>query len=241
VKRPLDNQIALVTGATGGIGRAISASLARAGASVHLLARDLQRLEAAAQSIEGPSGIELHVADLTRSGDIEQLASSLAATQGLDILVHCAGSIHHGRVSDLPIAVLDDLYAANVRGPIQLTQCLLPLLKRRRGQIVFVNSSAGLSTRPDSGFFSATQHALRALTDALRQEINEDGIRVLQLYPGRTATERIAALFSKEERPYDPTVLLQPEDIAEVVLHTLSLPRTAEVTDIMLRPLTKSY
>ena len=125
--------------------------------------------------------------------------------------------------------------------PDDADQKLLPLLKKPRGQIVFINSSAGLTARPNVGYFSATQHALKALTDTLRDEVNVDGIRVLSIYPGRTATPRIQALHVIEGRPYQPEYLLQPDDIASVVLNAVTLPWTAEVTDISLRPMQKSY
>jgi len=133
------------------------------------------------------------------------------------------------------------MYRSNLRAHYALTQALLPMLRKRPGQIVFINSSAGLRSPANVGQFSATQHALRAVADSLRDEVNSDGIRVLSVYPGRTATPRMAALFEKEGRPYRGEFLMQPEDIAAMVIHTLCLPRTAEVTDISMRPLMKSY
>jgi NADP-dependent 3-hydroxy acid dehydrogenase YdfG len=124
---------------------------------------------------------------------------------------------------------------------MMLTQMLLPYLKKPRGQIVFINSSAGLATRPNTGYFSATQHAFKALADSLREEVNADSVRVLSVYPGRTATPRIQSLHVKEGHPYQPELLLQPEDIASVVLNAITLPWTAEVMDISLRPMRKSY
>jgi NADP-dependent 3-hydroxy acid dehydrogenase YdfG len=128
--------------------------------------------------------------------------------------------------------------------PLALTQALLPLLKIRSGQIVFINSSRGLEIRNtglNSGFYSSTQHALRALADSLRQEINADGVRVLSIYPGRTATPRMKAIYESEGWTYRPELLLRAEDVAEIVLSSLLLPRTAEVTNIEMRPLAKSY
>ena len=121
------------------------------------------------------------------------------------------------------------------------TQRLLPLLKKPRGQVVFINSSAGLTARANTGQFSATQHAFKALADALRDEVNADGVRVLSVFPGRTATPRIESLHDKEGRPYQPGLLLQPEDVASVVTNALALPWTAEVTNISIRPMQKSY
>jgi NADP-dependent 3-hydroxy acid dehydrogenase YdfG len=120
-------------------------------------------------------------------------------------------------------------------------QIVLQLLRKAHGQVVFINSSAGLAARPDAAQFCATQHALKALADSTRAEVNQDGIRVLSVYPGRTATSRQAALYAKAGAKYRPELLLQPEDIASVVLNAITLPRTAEVTDIAIRPMLKSY
>jgi NADP-dependent 3-hydroxy acid dehydrogenase YdfG len=106
---------------------------------------------------------------------------------------------------------------------------------------VFVNSSQGLRAQPNGGAYAATKHALKAIADSLRQEVNADGVRVLSIYPGRTATPKIEALCQIMDRPYEPELLLQPEDIAQIVVDTLRLPRTAEVTNIEIRPAIKSY
>jgi len=133
------------------------------------------------------------------------------------------------------------LYRTNVRANYRMVQNLLPLLRKRPGQVVFINSSVGLSARPNVGQFSATQHALRALTDALRAEISPDGIRVLSVYPGRVATPRQEKLYTEQGSDYKPQLLVQAEDIASVVLNALLLPRSAEVTEISIRPLAKTY
>jgi len=115
----------------------------------------------------------------------------------------------------------------------------LPMLKSHRGQIVFINSSAGLSARANVSQYAATKHALKAITDSLREEINAEGLRVLSVYPGRTATPMQAAVHKMEQRAYQPDRLMQPEDVAAVVINALSLPSSAEVTDIHIRPLIK--
>jgi len=122
-----------------------------------------------------------------------------------------------------------------------MIQTMFPLLRKAAGQIVFINSSAGLRSPATTGQFSATQHAFRSIADSLREEVNPLGIRVLSVYPGRTATPRVAKLFEKEGRAYQPDLLMQAEDVAEMVTHSLRLPRTAEVTDISIRPMQKSY
>jgi NADP-dependent 3-hydroxy acid dehydrogenase YdfG len=131
-------------------------------------------------------------------------------------------------------------FAANVSGPMHLTRLLLPSLRQTQGQIVFINSTQGLAASPGVGMFAATQHALRAMADSLRDEVNGDGVRVLTVYPGRTATPRQARIFEFEGRPYAPERLLQPEDIATMIIASLKLPTTAEVTNLTIRPMLKS-
>jgi NADP-dependent 3-hydroxy acid dehydrogenase YdfG len=239
----LEKQIAVVTGASGGIGGAIASALIQGGAHVVAVGRDSIRLEAFVKRLRGLAGtVETFSADLTRDGDLLGLAEYVSSTYGrLDILVHSAGAYARGKLEMSSIETMDALYTANVRGPYLLTKEVLPLLKRPRGQIVFINSSAGLSARPEAGQFSATQHAFKAIADGIRHEVNIDQIRVLSVYTGRTATARIEAVTLKEGRPYQPELLLQPEDVASVVSNAVALPWTAEVMDITIRPMQKSY
>ena len=133
----------------------------------------------------------------------------------------------------------DRQYQANLRAPFALTKGLLPSLRRTRGQIVFVSSSAALVARANAGQYAATQAGLRALSTSLRDEVNQDGIRVTTVFPGRTATPRQAMIHDWEGKPYHPDRLLQPEDVAAIVVASIALPRTAEVTEISIRPMTK--
>jgi NADP-dependent 3-hydroxy acid dehydrogenase YdfG len=239
----IKNQVAVVTGASSGIGKAIALTLAQSGAEVCLVARRREALDAVASEAQG-NGNRSHVycTDLTHDKDIQSLREQLEIAPGrVDILVLCGGAIFHGRLESAPLAEFDLMYRSNLRGHYALTQALLPLLRTQHGQIVFINSSAGLRSPASVGQFSATQHALRAVADSLRDEVNADGVRVLSVFPGRTATPRMASLFQKEGRTYRPELLMQPEDVASMVLHALSLPRTAEVTDISMRPFLKSY
>lgn len=235
------NQIAVVTGASSGIGRAIALALAAQGATLCLVGRRLETLEAVADKARPTaSHIRCYRADLTRDEDIAELAACLQRDWGvIDMLIHSAGVISLGKLEDAPVEDFDRQYRINVRAPYILTQALLPMLRLRRGQIVFVNSSAGLSARANVSQYAATKHALKAIADSLREEVNAEGLRVLSVYPGRTASPMQAAVHEMEGRPYHPERLMQPEDVAAVVIHALSLPRSAEVTDIHIRPLSK--
>ena len=160
-----------------------------------------------------------------------------ALPPALHVLVHSAGAYRYGRLDATTSADWAALEAVNVRAPMLLTAACLPALRAARGQAVFLNSTAALRTAPGAGAYVTTKHALRAAVDVLRQEVNADGVRVLSVFPGRTDTPMQDAVLAAEGRPRNPDALLQPEDVAAMVLAALTLSRRAEVTDIILRPM----
>ncbi len=222
----LKDQVALLTGASSGIGSATALLLATKGVKLWLTGRDRARETFCIQ------------ADLERDKDVIALVARLRRDVGyLDLLIHCAGKIVHGPMESAEIEDLDRQYRINVRAPYLLTQLLLPMLRSRRGQIVFVNSSAGQIASANVGQYGATKHALRAIADSLRQEVSTDSLRVLSVYPGRTASPMQASIHASEGKDYRPDRLVQPEDVAAMIVSAISLPRSAEVTDISVRPL----
>jgi NADP-dependent 3-hydroxy acid dehydrogenase YdfG len=114
------------------------------------------------------------------------------------------------------------------------------MLKLRTGQVVFINSSAGVSASVNLSQYAATKFALRAIADSLRQEINGESVRVLSVYPGRTAGPMQESVHKMEGKAYYPERLMQPEEVAAMVIQALSLPRSAEVTEIFMRPMIKT-
>lgn len=239
----LSDQVVIITGAGSGIGRAIAQVAAAHGAITCLVGRTRAKLEETVATIPPPSPATfVFPCDLSIDEQMDRLLADVKNQLGrVDGLILCAGSIAHGAIEEASIEDFDALYRANVRAPYRLVQCLLPMLKKRPGQIVFINSSVGLTAPANVSQFSSTQHALKAITDSLRGEVNSYGVRVLSVYPGRTATPRQEALYAKSRKEYRPELLLQPADIASVVINALTLPPTAEVTDISIRPLIKSY
>jgi NAD(P)-dependent dehydrogenase (short-subunit alcohol dehydrogenase family) len=238
----LADRVAVVTGASSGVGRAIALALSRQGVQLCLIGRNpitLSETVAACRQFSKVTSFEI---DLTVEENLKPLFLHLEREAGrLDILVHSAGAIHQAPMGRARIEDFDVQYATNVRAPYVLTQRLLPLLTTARGQVVFINSSVGLvARRPEVGQYSATKHALKAIADSLREEVNPTGIRVLTVYLGRTATPMQEALYRQEGRVFHPEVLLQPEDVASVIVHTLNLPPSAEVTDISIRPMMKA-
>jgi NAD(P)-dependent dehydrogenase (short-subunit alcohol dehydrogenase family) len=235
------DQVALVTGASSGMGRAIALALAAEGATVCLVGRNRAALDAVADRARD-RGPRAHVwpLDLEREHEIRDLAQAIERDLGrLHAVVHGAGLIAPAPLPRGRLDAFDAQYRVNVRAPWALTQAVLPMLRAERGQIVFLNSTVGLSAKGGVSQYAATKHALRAIADAVREEVNADGVRVLSVYVGRTATPMQAALHALESKPYRPERLIQPEDVASVVLHALALPPTVEVTDVTLRPLLK--
>jgi NADP-dependent 3-hydroxy acid dehydrogenase YdfG len=235
----LANQVAVVTGANSGIGKAITLALAAEGVSVRLIGRRMEALQQVAE--QASNGSVCYQADLGIDSDITELVAKLKhEVKGVDILVHSAGVI---RLSSFECASLDQLdwhYKVNVRAPYLLTQGLLPMIKARQGQIVFVNSTAGLRAGANTSQYASTKHALKAVADSLREEVNAAGVRVLSLFLGRTASPMQAGVHEMEHRKYNSELLMQPEDVAAVVISALILPRTAEVTEVSIRPCLKS-
>jgi NADP-dependent 3-hydroxy acid dehydrogenase YdfG len=237
----LGGRVCVVTGASSGIGRAIVVALAAAGATVWAVARRIDELRETAALACGAGRIEVYSADLSVDAHVGSLASDLGrSAAGVDVLVHSAGAYLRDPVRAAPIADLDEQYRINLRTPYLLTQALLPALRARAGQIVFINSTVVFSAAESVSQFAATQHALRSFADSLRQEVNSDGIRVASVYPGRTATDRQARIHALEGKPYAPERLLQPGDVADVVLKILTVPATVEITDVRVRPALKS-
>lgn len=232
---------AIVTGASSGIGKAISLGLAREGLSLCLVGRNPDRLDAVASGVRGGGGrAAVFAADLASGEAVVLLADRIEREfPEIDILIHSAGDFSMGMLESAPVEDLDRQYRVNVRAPFLLTQCLLPLIRRRKGQVVFVNSSAGLKAGAKVSQYAATKHALKAIADSLREEVNADGVRVVSVYPGRTASPMQELVHRMEGRAYEAEQFMQPEDVATIVINALSLPRTAEVTDIVVRPMKK--
>lgn len=235
-----EGQCAVVTGASRGIGRAIATMLCRSGARVVFVARNPPDLETAAAAA-GPDTAALAL-DIVQTGAGGRILDfSLHRFGRVDILVHAAGIMTLATIADTALPALDEMLDINVRAPYAITQAALAELRRTQGQVLFVNSSiiraANIAGR---GGYAATKHALKAVADSLRDEVNEHGVRVISLMPGTTATDGQERLHKAAGKPYRPERLLQPDDIARAVCDALALPRTAEVTDLHIRPMRKS-
>lgn len=238
----LRHQVAIVTGASGGLGQALALALGRQNVTLALIGRNQQNLNSVATQLPRETMTRSYCADLDSDHEIEATVAALTRDFAtIDILIHAAGVTTLGSLENARKEDLDANYRVNVRAPYLLTQALLPHLKKSKGQIIFINSTAGLQARGELTQYAASKHALKAIADGLREEVNPSGVRVLNLFLGRTATPMQAWTCRQEGREYRPELLIQPEDVAAVVVSALLLPRTAEITEIRMRPLAKSY
>ena len=234
---------ALITGASSGIGRAIALALARNNFAVGLVGQNVERLYAVANA----AGTTAHplVADLSRSDAAASLVSQYRERFGrLDVLVHAAGRFALDPLDDseteaTALAAFERLMAINVRAPYVLTRHLSTDLIRTQGQVVFVNSSVVRFPNVATAY-TTSKYALQGLADSIRAQLNPHHVRVLSIFPGRTATPMQETIHALEGKGYAPDRLLQPDDVASSVVHALSLPRTAELTEIHIRPMAKT-
>ncbi|MGO8672607.1 MAG: SDR family NAD(P)-dependent oxidoreductase [Capsulimonadaceae bacterium] len=231
-----DNSIAVVTGASSGIGAATAEALARAGFAVVLGARRLDRLSTLVCRIGGGAAY-LDVAD---AGSVEEFASRL---ESVAVLVNNAG----GALGLEPIAEADDerwlrMYATNVLGTVRMTRALLPALGRSgRGHVVNIGSIAGFEVYAGGAGYTAAKHALSAVTETLRLELLGSPIRVTQIDPGMVETEFSIVRFDgdaeRAARTYAGMTPLQAGDIADAVVWAVTRPPHVNVDHIVLRPL----
>ncbi|WP_212909065.1 SDR family oxidoreductase [Streptomyces sp. TS71-3] len=223
----------VITGAGSGIGAAVAHRLHARGEELLLLARDAGRAEELAAEYPGARTL---VGDLAEPEKLAEAISRQGLPERADSLVHSAGVVELGSVGDLSTATWRRQLDVNLVAPAELTRLLLPSLRAARGQVVFINSGAGLSASPEWGGYAASKHGLKALADSLRAEERAAGVRVTTVYPGRTRTSMQAEVHRQEGKEYDPARWMAPDSVATAVLTALDLPRDAEIHDVTVRP-----
>ena len=241
----LAGRAALVTGASSGIGRAVAALLAAEGCRLVLSGRSMERLRATADACRAAPAPKLCAGDLTDEAARGALADGVAEAcpAGLDILVHCAAELRHGTIDAVSVDDFRRILEVNAVASFALLQRFSPVL-RADSSVVLLNSSHGVAAPAGVGPYAASKHALRALTEAFRAEVNARGIRVTAIYCGKTATPMQRRIYAErgETARYDAISdeILQPEDVAAAILATIVLPARAEITDLYLRPARKT-
>jgi len=230
----LEGQVALVTGASRGIGRGIALALADAGAQVALAARASDRLRSIEQEIRDRGGKAAALpVDLAEEPQIESLFARLAETYGrLDILVNNAGIGLFGALSDFSSEDFDRLVAVNLKAVfLCCRQAMRLMIPRRAGYIINISSVVGFKGYPYQSVYTATKHGVMGITKSLAVEAQPHGIRVSAVLPGGTDTDMSVPVRPDLKR----SELLQPEDIARTVLFLLSLSPRAAIDQIYIR------
>ncbi|KJQ55496.1 SDR family oxidoreductase [Microbacterium sp. SA39] len=223
----------LITGAGSGIGQVLARRLLERGDEVIAVARDAGRAREIAAELPGISTL---VADLSQPGRISWALSKQHLPERIDSLLHVAGVVDLGTVADLAPAIWEQQLAVNLVAPAELTRLLLPVLRVSGGQVVFVNSGAGLHAHAGWSAYAASKHGLKALADALRAEEAEHGVRVTSIFPGRTATPMQERVHHQESADYDASRFISADAVATTILTALDLPRDAQLTDLTVRP-----
>lgn len=216
----------MITGAGGGIGSAIATALAPTH-TLLLAGRPSARLDAVARRLDaGVVPVDLAAAQPIRA-DAE-------VPDELDVLVHNAGVSIPGHLGDSTVEQWRETFDVNVFGAVALTLALLPALRRAEGQVIFINSGAGLRVSPGMASYSASKFALRAFADSLRAD--EPALRVTSVHPGRTDTAMQRDLVAFEGGDYDPARFLRPETVAGVVANVVATPPDGHLHEVILRP-----
>jgi NADP-dependent 3-hydroxy acid dehydrogenase YdfG len=219
---------ALITGAGGGLGSAIAAALAPTH-TLLLAGRPSKRLDDVARRL-GAGTVALDLAD---TQDIQALVAHSDIVDALDVLVHNAGVAFPDLFVESRIHDWRTTFEVNVIGPVALTHALLPALRRAKGQVIFVNSGAGLNVLAGMASYSASKFALRAFADSLRAE--EPTLRVTSVHPGRVATAMQRQLIEFEGGKYDPKHFLRPETVARAIADIVATPPDGHVHQIVIR------
>jgi NADP-dependent 3-hydroxy acid dehydrogenase YdfG len=246
---PLTGTVALVTGASSGIGEATARHLAALGADVALVARRRDRIETLAAEIvaTGRRALVLE-ADVTDREQAEGAVTHTVEELGrLDTLVNNAGVMLLGPIGDAPVEEWEQMVSVNVMGLLYCAKAALPHLldaadsgERRTADLVNVSSVAGRVVRRGSGVYNATKHAVGAFSESLRQEVTQRHVRVGLVEPGAVATELAGhnrpEVLEGIRRRFAELERLQAEDIADAIGYMVTRPRHMAVNEMLIRP-----
>ncbi|WP_424002813.1 SDR family oxidoreductase [Haloarcula salina] len=241
----LDGQVAIVTGASSGIGRATAESLASRGASVVLAARRVDELDEVAASIEDDDGEALVVStDVTSDDDIDDLVETTLDEYGrIDVLVNNAGLMPLAHIAEADRETLQTTIDVNLSGLIKLTHAVVPtMLDQESGHVVNISSVVGRFLQENSAHYNATKAGVKMFGDSLRLDVAEDGVHVATIEPGAVDTELLEHIPDDDlqagVKEYVGSMdALAPEDIARTITFVVTQPERVDINEVLIRPL----
>ena len=239
MSKQLASQVAIVTGASRGIGRAISIALAQEGATVILAARSNGKLQEAADEVVKVGGkAEVVVTELTEEESIKNLVKTTGEKfHRLDILVNNAGITHSAKLEQTATEDWERCMRVNARAPFILCREALGLLKKSEaGYIINIASVVGVKGYPLQSAYTSSKHALRGMTISLAEELKGSNIRVHLLCPGGVATDMVGSVRPDIKRDE----LMQPEEIAELVIYLVTHKGNAVIDELHIRRATST-
>ncbi len=240
----LKNKIAIITGASSGIGYATAIALSEAGAKVAVGARRTDRLEALKNEITKNGGeVLVQKLDVTIKSDCDSFVDAVVKKWGtVDILVNNAGLMPLSFFKNLKVSEWDQMIDVNIKGVLYCTAAAIPhMIAKKSGHIINISSVAGRIVFPAGAVYCATKHAITALSEGLRQEFSQRGnIRITCVEPGVVATELTNTITDESLKAFvemsKKMEALNAEDIANAIVYATESPAHVNVNEILIRP-----
>jgi 3-hydroxy acid dehydrogenase / malonic semialdehyde reductase len=241
----MKNKIVFITGTSSGIGKACAFALAKKGAKLLLAARRVEKLRELAGVLKSKYNTECRILklDVRKKNDVAKLINSLPEKwRTIDVLVNNAGlsrgldKIHEGKLQDW-----EEMIDTNIKGLLYISRAVIPLMvKRNKGHIINIGSIAGHEVYPKGNVYSATKHAVDAITKGMRLDLVDTNVRVTTIDPGLVETEFSIVRFRGDEKKakavYTGIKPLEPADVADAVVYAASRPENIVVAEMILLP-----
>jgi NADP-dependent 3-hydroxy acid dehydrogenase YdfG len=239
------NKVVVITGASSGLGEAAARALVENGARVVLGARRIERLESLAAELNLPAGAVLQT-DVTDHTQVQALVDRAIELHGrLDVIINNAGLMPHSPLNRRKIADWDQMIDVNIKGVLYGIAAALPIMQAQKsGQIINVASIAGHKVSTNNAVYSATKHAVRVISEGLRQEVKPYGLRTTIISPGPVATELTQSITEPDvkaiiDKRYE--VAVGADSFARMVLFAMSQPDDVDINEILYRPTAQEY
>lgn len=243
----IQGKVVVITGASSGLGEATARHLAAQGAIVVLGARRVERIDALAAALEGGGAQALAVkTDVTDSAQVKALVDAALEKYGrVDVMLNNAGLMPHSPLERLKVEDWDRMIDVNIKGVMYGIAAVLPhMIAQRAGHIINMSSVAGHKVRPGSIVYSATKHAVRVISEGLRQEVKAHGLRTTIISPGAVDTELPESITEPDiadniRKFYE--IAISPTAFARAVAYAIGQPDDVDINEILFRPTQQEY